>query len=274
MPLPALLRMLRNLQINQFVLISLFVLLVATNGALWASVCTVTKENANYSTDNGSENTASVTANINAIGDFVAITAYCYSSCTPISVTLGAQSAIKTSISGNPGPGNPGTGQGFIFYILSSTASGSQTLTFTASGSHTDIQTSYVDFSPSAGCTFNHDVDYPVGTGTGGTVNTPSITPSAGDLLFNFTYTSEHINSVNSPWSCPIYNGQGESQTCEFVNTINAAAYIINAASGTTTNNMSLIHDTDSWQALITSFRVSNNDPPPNAPSSLTAVVH
>jgi hypothetical protein len=241
------------------------------------SLCMATKKNADYSADNGSATTASVTANINAVGDLVAITAWCYPACSPVSVTLGSQPAVQTSVSGINGSGSPGTGQGFIFYILSASASGSQTLTFTASGSHTDIQTSYIDFSPSAGCTFTHDVDSSVGTGTGGTANTPSITPTPGDLLFNFTYSSEHINSVNSPWSCPIYSGLGETQTCEFVNTINAAAYILGAASGSTVNNMTLIHNTDSWQALITSFAMSNNaqaPPPNNPPTSLTVVVH
>ena len=236
------------------------------------SACTAAEKNADYSVDSGSSNTASVTAKINAVGDLVAITTYCYSTCTPVSVTLGSQTAVRTSVAGNPGPGNPGTGQGFIFYILSASAAGPQTLTFTASGTYTDIQTSYVDFSPSPGCTFTHHMDYPLGTGTGGTVNTPSISPSAGDLLFNFTYTNEHVDSVNSPWSCPIYSGPGESQTCEFVNTINAAAHILSAPASSIANNMTLIHDSDSWQALITSFTMLNGNPPPDPPTSLAAL--
>jgi len=259
---------------KRLILISLLTLLLTTNGTLLAAVCTATEKNADYSPDNGSASTARVTATIQALGDLVAITAFCSPSCTPVSVTLGSQTAIETSVPGLPGPGNPGTGQGFIFYILSASASGSQTLTFTASGSYTDIQTSYVDFSPSAGCTFTHDVDSPVGLGTGGTANTPSITPTPGDLLFNFTYVTEHVTSVNLPWSCPIYSGQGETQTCEFNTTINAAAYILSAPSGSTANNMTLIHASDSWQALLTSFAMSSNvQNQVNPPTSLTSVV-
>ena len=185
---------------------------------------------------------------------------------------MGSQTALKTSVSGINGSGDPGTGQGFIYYILSAASAGSQTITWTVSGSHTGIQTSYIDFNPSEGCTFAHDVDSPLGTGTGGTVDTPSITPTAGDLLFNFTYISEHIDSINSPWSCPIYSGPGETQTCEFATTVNAAAYVLRASSGPTANNMTLIHPSDSWQALITSFSMSSGSGGPNPPSNLQAV--
>jgi hypothetical protein len=116
-----------------------------------------------------------------------------------------------------------------------------------------------------------HDVDYPVGTGTGGTVNTPTITPNSGDLLFNFIYTTEHIDSIGAPWSCPLYTGQGESQTCEFVKTINAAAYILSAPSSSVSSNETLIHATDSWQSLISSFTLSGGAQTPNPPTSVKA---
>lgn len=264
---------------KRLLFVSLLTLLLTKNGTLLASACTATEKNADYSI-NGSSNSVSVTANVNAVGDLVVFTAWCYPSCSPVGVTLGSQSAVETGVPGIPGPGSPGTGQGFIFYVLSASASGPQTLTFTASGSHTDIQTSYIDFTPTAGCTFKHDVDSPVGTGTGGTTNTPSIAPASGDLVFNFTYSSEHVDSVNSPWNCPIYSGSDETQTCEFggasgnnSSTVNAAAYILSAA-GSIANNMTLIHNTDTWQALITSFKMSNQDPPPSPPTSLTAVIH
>ena len=237
--------------------------LVFAATALSAQTCSVTEQNADYSVENGSSNTVTLTATVHAVGDLVAFTAWCYSSCTPVSVTMGGQIAFKTSVSGIDGSGSPGTGQGFIYYILSAASAGPQTITLTVSGSHSGIQASYIDFSPSSGCTFAHDIDSPLGTGIGGTANTPSIIPTAGDLLFNFTYSSEHIDSVNSPWSCPIYSGPGETQTCEFVNTVNAAAYVLSASPGSTANNMTLIHPSDAWQALITSFSMSPGLAPP-----------
>jgi hypothetical protein len=250
----------------------LLALIFATTTASSAQSCSGTEQNADYSIENGSSNTVTLTANIHAVGDLVAFTAWCYSSCTPVSVTMGGQTAVKTSVSGIDGSGSPGTGQGFIYYILSAATSGPQTITWTVSGSHTGIQASYIDFSPSSGCTFAHDVDSPLGTGTGETVNTPSIIPTAGDLLFNFTYISEHIVSVNSPWSCPIYSGPGETQTCEFVSTVNAAAYVLSATSGSTANNMTLIHPSDTWQALITSFSMSSGSGRPAPPTVLVAL--
>jgi hypothetical protein len=245
------------------------------------ATCTAIEKNADYSVENGSSNTVSFTANIDAVGDLVAITAWCYPGCTPVSVVLGRQTAVQTTVSGVVGPGDPATGQGFIFYILSAAASGSQTLTWTVSGSHSGIQTSYIDFSPSAGCSFTHHVDSPLGsclnncgnTGNPGVINAPSITPTAGDLLFNFTWSSEHVNDINSPWSCPVYGGSGETGDCQFINTRNVAAYILSAASGSTANNTTDTHDSDTWQALLTSFSMKSSGVLPNPPTGLTAVV-
>jgi hypothetical protein len=230
-----------------------------------SAACTATKKNADYSAPGGSPSN-SLTAQISAKGDLVAITAWCYPACTPVSMTLGSQTAVQTSVSGNPGPGNPGTGQGFIFYVLSAAVAGPQTLTFTASGSYSGIQTSYIDFSPSAGCTFTHHVDSPLGScmsncgtsGNPGTITAPSITATPGDVLFNFTWSSEHINDINSPWSCPVYAGQGETGDCQFDQTRNVAAYILSAPSGPVANNTTDTHSSDTWQALITSFSMSS----------------
>ena len=222
------------------------------------ATCTATEKNADFSSDNGSGNTATVSATINAVGDLVGITAWCYTNCTFVSVILGGQTATPTGVFGGNISSSPGTGQGAIYYILSAATSGPQTLTLTVSGSHTDVQTSYIDFSPSAGCKFNHHIDSSLGSFLGnpddtsnGTINAPSITPTVGDLLFNFTWTSEHIDSVNAPWSCPIYS---ETGTCEFYNTINAAAYILAAPATSTANNMTDIHNSDAWEGLISSF--------------------
>jgi hypothetical protein len=253
-------------------LFGLATLLFPTAGTLFAA-CTASEKNADYSAV-GSGTSSSVTANINAVGDLVAITAWCYPSCTPTSVKLGSQTAVQTSVSGNPGPGSPGSGQGFIYYVLSAAASGAQTLTFTASGGAAQTQVSYIDFTPTAGCTFSHDIDSPLGSYAGsatdtspGTISAPSITPTAGDLLFNFTWSSEHVNDISTPWSCPIYSGSGETGDCQFVNTRNVGAYILSAASGTTSNNTTDTHNTDSWQALITSFSMSGSVTASGCPS-------
>jgi hypothetical protein len=233
------------------------------------------EENANYSAVGGSS--ASLTANVNAVGDLVVFTAWCDSStggCTPTSVVMGSQTATKTSVSGVADNGSvdsnggPGSGQGFIYYILSASASGNQTVTFTTSNA-TQTQVSYIDFAPSSGYHFTHHTDSTLGscltncgpTTSSGAIAGPSFTPTTGDLVFNFTYTSEHINSLGTPWSCATYNGPGESGTCEFVTTINAAAYIPSASSGAIQNNMTDIHASDTWQAMFASFaQVANGN--------------
>jgi hypothetical protein len=245
------------------------------------ATCTVTEKHADYSVENGSSNSVTLTANIGAVGDLVAITAWCYPGCTPVGVVLGTQTAAKTTVSGVVGPGDPATGQGFIYYVLSAAAAGAQPLTWNVSGSHSGIQTSYIDFSPSTGCSFTHHVDSLLGsclsncgnTGNPGIISGPSITPTAGDLLFNFTWSSEHVNDINLPWSCPIYAGPGETQDCQFDQTRNVAAYILGAPSGSTANNTTDTHDSDTWQALITSFTLKSAVTLPDAPSGLAAVV-
>jgi hypothetical protein len=255
--------------------------LVLSYAAQLAASCSATRNTADFSLDNGSSNVANLQTEIQAAGDLVGITAWCYPGCTPVSLTLGNQTAVKSTVSG---VNDQGTGQGFIYYVLSTASAGSQAITFTVSGSHSGIQLSYIDFTPSAGCTFSHNIDSVLGRKTDesgstdqGSITAPSITPSAGDLLFGFTYTSQHIDAINSPWSCPIYS---ETQTCEFTETINAAAYILSAASGTTANNMTDNHASNTWQALISSFSMSSNSGSSNPvsrplpPTNLTGTVN
>ena len=200
---------------------------------------------------------------------------------------MGAQTATKTTVNGVVDSlNNPGTGQAWIYYILSAAASGSQTITWTVSGSHADIQVGYIDFSSGTGCKFTHDVDSPLGSclsagasSCNGVVKAPSITPSAsGELLFNFTWSSEHVENMipasGSPtWSCPIYSGNGQTGTCQYTNTQNVAAYILSSASGATANNTTTIHPDDTWQALLTSFSMSSVNPPPDPPTGLAAQI-
>lgn len=262
--------------VNTKYLLTVLTLLLTSITAL--ATCTATERNADYGSPNGSSNSATVAAKINGVGDLVAITAWCYPGCTPVSVTVGSQTATKTTVSGVVDSNTPGTGQGFLFYVLSAAGSGTQTVTWTVSGSHSDIQVTYIDFSVTPGCVFTHHVDSPLGSclifGTcNGIVNAPSITPSEGDLLFNFTYSNEHVENINSPWSCPLYTGNGQTGTCQTGPTENVAAYILSAKSGSTANNTTTIHPDDTWQALLTSFSMSSSNPPPNPPTGLAALV-
>ena len=253
-----------------FTLVTVF---LTTAGTLFAA-CTASEKNADYS--EVGTNSASVNAVIQAPGDLVAITAWCYANCTPGTVMLGSQSAVKIALNPGDGTGNPGTGQGFIYYILSASAAGSQTLTFTQSGG-SQSQVSYIDFTPSAGCTFSHDVDAPLGdclSSCNSNVNAPTITTTAGDLLFDFTWSSEHVNDINSPWSCPVYSGSGETQDCQFNTTRNVAAYILSASPGSTTNSATTTHPTDLWQAMITSFSLTSGSSGGSGGSGTSGNVH
>jgi hypothetical protein len=290
---------------KRLILISLLMLLLGPEGPLLA-ICTAVEKNADYAEKSNLQTgpaTSSKNVPISAAGDLVMITAWCHNPltspvhhCTISAPTLGGVAATL-AVSGIPSDGTQdsgvasGTGQGWIYYVLSTTAGQvgngvplSLTATI-ASSNQVETQVSYMEFSPSAGCTFAHHIDYPLGTSldpnTGldnghasALINAPVFTPTAQDLLFDFMYTTEHIDSIGAPWSCVIYPGiTGANNTCEFNNTINSQAYVLNASASSTNPNTAL-NAANNWQALVTSFALSASTPPPNPPTSLTAITH
>ena len=254
-----------------------------SNGTLSAA-CTATQKNWGASDvtfwPNGpaTSNTVSTTATVNAVGDLVAITAWCFpintftGGCTPTGVTLGNQAATQTTMSMDPDPGTsgtPGSGQGFLYYILSAAASGSQTLTFTIKEDE-QMQVAWMDFGTSAGCSFSHDLDSPLASGNnvGTRIISPSLIPTAGEVLFNFTITSGHmVDPVGSPWVASIWPG---SLSHFLNNSVNLVAYDL-SSSGTVSNNANTLHASDSWQALLTSFQMATTPAPP---TGLQATAH
>jgi len=252
-------------------LFGLVTLLFPTAGTLFAT-CTATVQNHSDSPLTGfpsgpGSSSVSMSATVAAVGDLVVIAAYCFpintfsGGCTPTAVTLGSQNATQTSVTMNPDSGTsgtPGSGQGRIYYILSAAASGSQTLSFSISDGNQQMQVAYIDFKPSAGCAFSHDTDSPLGANTAvsGTFTIPSFTPSAGDVLFNYTITSTHmVDPVGSPWSTLTWaNGSHFLQ-----NSIQLVAYDLSAPSGSVANNANTLHTGDSLQALLTSFSLSGS---------------
>jgi len=155
-------------------------------------------------------------------------------------------------------------GQGHIYYILSASAAGQKTVTFTPSGTFIHSQVAYWDFTPSPGCTFAHHTDYSLGSGTSAAINAPTFTPTAGDLLFTFGLAGSgtHVTSVNSPWACSAFlTTTSDSGDCTFQNTINAAGYILSATATSTHSDFSLTAS-NPWEALATSFTLSGASPP------------
>jgi hypothetical protein len=206
----------------------------------------------------GTNGADTIAGHINAVGDLVIVEPWCITTCGISSVKVGTDTLVPTSVTG---ASNASTGQGFLYYDLSSSVSGAQNIVFTPTGSSTNDQVSFYDFTPTSGCTVSHDVDSALANVSGPTTtaNTPSITPSAaGELLFNFTYTSLHNSSpVGSPWSCNNYESTND---CTFTVTRNGTAYILSGASGATANNWTII--SGAYQALSTSFALTGNNPP------------
>jgi hypothetical protein len=212
----------------------------------------------------GTNPTATATIVLHNTGDLAVIYPWCYTGCTSIAPTLGSQTGVLVNVGSNT---SANTGQPFIYYILSINASGSKTLTFTNSGGAptTQSQVAMKEFVPNPGCTYSHDIDASLGTGTAVSPNTPSITPTTGDLLTVFTASQTHINSVDSPWSC-VFFPNAQTGNCAYITTRNADGYILSAASGATANAMTQPSSGD-WQALITSFKLTGSGGPACTPT-------
>jgi hypothetical protein len=223
-----------------------------------ATTCSWTPAEGEVSTlATGTNPTASVSVTAHLTADLAVINGWCLNSCTPGSVTVGSETATEIGVAGNS---SSTTGQPHVFYILSTTVTGAQTLSLPTSGGATQSQVAYYEYTPNPGCTVSHDTDASLGTGNtgGGTaVNTPSITTTAGDLEHNFTAVASHISTINSPWSCYAIINNGPAVDCTYITTINAGAYILSASGSATANNMTSINAGVDWQALITSFKLT-----------------
>jgi hypothetical protein len=209
------------------------------------------------STDIASGN-PTVSANLVNLGDPVVVMPWCLNgtSCTLTSVTVGSQTATQTSVAGGSGST---AGQPYFYYVLSSTQTGSVTITENISGAYTNAQVAYVEFAIPAGCTAAHDVDSASGSSsTGATITSPSITPSgANEILVAFTAVESHGTGQTSPWTCTNYIASGsEHNNCTMIASFNQWGYILNGASGATANAAAQI-SSDPWQAILTSFSLS-----------------
>lgn len=201
----------------------------------------------------GSNPTASKTVTVHQTGDLAVLYGWCKNGCTP-TFTLGSETLVATSVSGSS---SSSTGQAFIRYVLSTTAAGSKTLSLATAGGATEAQVSFKEFTPNPTCTYVHHTDSAEGTGTGTAVNTPTLTPTAGDLVLAFTLagTGTHVTAVNSPWSCRAYYTTVNND-CTYPTTVNADGYIYSSAGTSTANNMTL-NASGPWEALLTSFATS-----------------
>jgi len=213
----------------------------------------------------GSSGSPSTSAFVNQVGDLIITTPWCITNgsttCTVTSPLAGSDTMTDITVDGT---NSSSTGQGHIYYVLSASAAGTQTITFTPSGTFLHAQIAYWDYTPSPGCTFSHHTDFSLGSGTGTAVNLPSFTPTTGDLLFAFAFVSNHTSSVNSgsfPWACRAFLiGATATQDCTLQNTINASEYMLANPGGTMNVDFTQLA-ADPWQVLATSFTLSGSSP-------------
>lgn len=198
-----------------------------------------------------------VTGYVNQTGDLVGVATWCLSTCTG-SATVGTDSTTQEVAGGSSSV----TGQPFIYADLSSGVSGQQTITWSI-GASEQLQVGYYDFTPSEGCHFVFDKNATGNDGGSGAtaVNYPSITPSqAGEVIYGLNATQYHITAIGSPFSA--FNNV-PTDAVGWPSTFNANEYIVNAGSGTQTNNATSVGGTCSssfcTQAILAAFKVVPN---------------
>jgi hypothetical protein len=204
--------------------------------------------------------TATVAATILNVGDLVTFEPWCLPSCGG-TIIMGSQTA--TCPASTQGSSNASAGQPGICYIIA-TSSGIQTVTFTPSGGPTQFQIAYHDFTVSA----NSNVAFDQGAVTnctgscfeGTNVVLPSITPThTGSFLLNYVSTLNHVvgPATGSPkWSCYGYIGTGDNHNCNMLTTQNGVVWILSSASGSTTANMTILTNDDTYESVIAAFQV------------------
>lgn len=187
-----------------------------------------------------------IAAHLAHTGNVVITAGFVVSSASAVSVGNGTD----TFTQGFVGTSSSDTGQVYIHYLLNNTLAGSQTITATITGAHTAAQIGYLELIPSAKCTPSFHLASSVGTGTGATANTPSITATAGDLEFVYTApgSGNHAGSTNSPWNCNYLNSN--AGTCQYITSQSNFGYILSASGSATANNTPLPTGAGStWQA-------------------------
>lgn len=209
-----------------------------------------------YGAESGSTGTATATANILGTGNLVAVAGWCITTCG-MTATVGSDSTTATSV---PCVSDANTGTCFIFYDLSNSTAGSQTVTCTPTGTWTHAQCAYMEFLTCAGCTWSHDIDSALGHCTSSCSNpitSPTITATAGDVEYGFTPVQSHTSSVNSPWTGYNYVQSGQTNNQFFVTTINTQIFVLNATGSSTNNGVSQLTAADPWQGVLTSFKIT-----------------
>lgn len=232
--------------------------ILGVQGAEATQACTWDASYFDYSAAGNSTAHPTISATSTQAGDLIAIAAWCISGCSTGTMAVGSDSA---TFAAQTGVSNASTGQPFIAYDVTS-AAGPQTITWTPTGTWTQDQIAYYDFVPSQGCTISHDVDATPAICTSSCsspITSPSITPTQGDLLFNFTPVFSHATGVGGSWVCNDYTQAGETASCFFVTTVNVSPYILSAPSGSTANNVTQLVSTAAWQGIISAFKLTGS---------------
>jgi hypothetical protein len=196
---------------------------------------------------------------IHAVGDTLIIVA----SCDGTAGCTYALSGIGTGVTaGETGTADVANQQPRIYYVLSSSVSGSQTLSVTVTGtSVANNQVAFYDFTPNKAFTVVHDSAADGdGTCTSSASGTPvcttstAVTPTAGDFMMWQGVVNTHlIAPAGLPNGCVQFS---ETFNCTLQNTINMSPFNFNAPASSQAATFKTIGNSDTMQIISTGFKL------------------
>ena len=150
-------------------------------------------------------------------------------------------------------PSSPSTGQyanaGAVYlgYLLSAPSNASASITATFNRTIVDGIITAEEFkSPTGGVKFDTDI---AGSGTTGTINSPSITPAAaGELLYSYATPQNGILSCDSPWTQVTFGEDPNGGN---------GGYILSSNPGSTAVNMTP-SVSGTWDAMAMAFLITS----------------
>jgi hypothetical protein len=229
---------------------------------------------------NGGTNLAGNNANV-IFGKTCGVTSFAHAQATVITDSSATVTSLTTTLASNPATGDlvmvgflgPSSGvtckdannNNYIptshspaggtwnFYLANAPANASKAITCSFASSAFVSQWAD-DFTVTGGTvTFDTDVPQPSGTGSGTTINSPSITPlAAGELLYSTVNPSGSVTAPTSGNTLGGWTGSGVDPALG-----GASEYQLASASGATSVDYTTSDTNDTYQAIASAFKIA-----------------
>lgn len=193
----------------------------------------------NKKTQAGASTLTVLLANKVQSGNFIVVGVISDNGADVVTSVTGMSGEAYSRTTNSPGAATPG--HAWIFYKFLATG-GATTVTANWS-TNVGVQSMWVrEFTFVGNGTFHNDA---AATASGATINTPSITPTEGDIVYGVSQFGGTINNTGTPWAPLDAVSQIQNGECD--------EYILSSAGGATAVNFATT-GSNLWHAMSASF--------------------